>query len=213
MTPVATEHPDMARLRAARPSRVADAISRFLDPAVLVPVGAFLVVQRTAPDTQRLLIWLSTIVFCYLVVPSAAVVVLTRSGRIEDRHIVRREQRVIPMAVAAISGLVGTVLLLSWRVPPLVAAYVLAPMANLLVLGPITTRFKVSIHTAVAAGFGVTITWLFHCPGAMAGTLIVALVAWARIRAGRHRVTEVLVGGVLAGCLTALVMWAVLRGW
>ena len=73
MTPVAPENPDVMRLHAAKPSKLADVVSRVLDPAVLTLVGASLVVEKTAPDFQRLLMWLGTIVVCYLVVPSAAV--------------------------------------------------------------------------------------------------------------------------------------------
>jgi hypothetical protein len=197
--------PDLARLAAARRSALADRIGHVADPGVLV-VGVLLVVaMRSAGSVWAGLGWAAlAAVFC-VGVPYAVLHVLVRRGAATDRHVVVRHERRTPLAAALVSVAVGVRLLLATGAPAPVTALVVAMLAGLAAMAVVSLVHKASFHVAVATGAAVV---LALAVGLVWGLLLlpgVALVGWARVRAGRHTRIQTLVGAVIGGVAAACV--------
>ncbi|WP_145794547.1 hypothetical protein [Kitasatospora atroaurantiaca] len=113
-----------------------------------------------------------------------------------DRHVRRRQDRLVAAPGVMASVITGTALLYGLDAPIEVTALVAAMLAVLLVLLVITFFWKVSVHSAVAAGalailasvFG---TWLLVL------SPLVALIGWSRIRLRCHTIGQVAVGALV----------------
>lgn len=203
-------HPDVDRLAAAAPSRLADAISLVTDPAIVVVATVLLVALRAGPSPGRALAWAAAaIVFCVLL-PYAALLLFLRAGRVADRQIVRREQRLIPGLVALACLVAGLGLLAVLRAPRPLLALVVADVAGLVALLVAGLRAKPSLHTAVVAG-AVAVAVLTLGWWGVALAPLVPVVGWARVRGGRHTVGQVIAGATIGVVLSGVVFGG-LRG-
>ncbi len=202
-------HPDLLRLQQARPSAVAEALALAADPAVIVTATAFLISLRSASSVFSGLGWaLLAAGFC-VAVPYAALLLMLRRRLVTDRHLLLREQRRWPLAVAAVSVMIGFALLLSLRAPKEVVALVAAMMVGLVGMSLLTHWYKASFHTGVVAGSAGVLA-LDVGSLTLVGLLpLVAMVGWARVRAGRHSAGQVIVGG-LVGAASALLVYPLL---
>lgn len=199
-------HPDVLRLQRARPSRLADAVALAADPALVVTAVLLLVSLQTASSMLTGLGWaLLAAGFC-VVLPYAALLVMLSARVVTDRHLLVREQRRWPLAVAAVSVGTGFLLLFSLGAPKDVAALVAAMVVGLLVMSVFTHWYKASFHAGVVAGSAGVLALVFG-PLTLVGTLpVVALVGWARVRSGRHSIGQVITGG-LVGAASALLVY------
>ncbi|MFC4144750.1 phosphatase PAP2 family protein [Micromonospora mangrovi] len=158
--------------------------------------------HSTAPAVVTGLGWaLLAILFCS-VVPYAVIWVGVRRGRLTDHHIGVREQRRMPLVYGLLSVLVGlSVLILAGAPQPLIAMVVVM-LAVLLVVTAINQAWKLSAHSAVAAG-SVSVLIIVFGPALSPSLAIVALVCWSRVRLRDHTIGQV-VAGSLAGTLVAV---------
>ncbi len=197
------QHPDLARLAAARRSAVADTVGRVGDPGVLVVAVLLVVAIRSAGPVG--LSWAALAsVFC-VAVPYTVLHVLVRRGAATDRHVVIRDQRRTPLAAAVASVAVGVWLLVVTGAPAPVTALVVAMLAGLAAMALISLVHKASLHVAVAMGAAVVLALAVGIGWGLILLPAVALVAWARVRAGRHTGAQVLVGAVVGGVAAAAV--------
>jgi membrane-associated phospholipid phosphatase len=60
----------------------------------------------------------------------------------------------------------------------------------------VTLQWKISLHCAGAAGIATLLTGVLGIQGMVAFTSV-AMVAWSRIRLGRHTISQALAGSVL----------------
>jgi membrane-associated phospholipid phosphatase len=106
-------------------------------------------------------------------------------------------------------GILAVGLLAYLGAPATFIAPVIALLAETLILFLITLFWQVSIHTATTAG---VVTFAIYVLGSEAVllTLLVPLVAWARVYLERHTITQT-VWGTLIGCACFMVLIA-LRG-
>lgn len=200
-------HPDVERLSAARGSRLADAVSVAADPGIVVAALTLLVAWRARPGWAGVGWASAALLFCVLI-PYAVLALLLRSGRVTDRQIVRREQRLIPAVAALISLLAGFAVCLRAGAPRPLMALFAALVAAQVTLTLVTLATKASAHTAVIAG-ATAVAVVQIGPAGLIGLPLVGLVGWARARAGRHTAAQVVLGGalgaVVAGGVFALV--------
>ncbi|WP_048698649.1 hypothetical protein, partial [Nostocoides australiense] len=91
---------DLARRERATPSPLADTISNVLDPGWVVLALIGTIAAASTPSWGAAAGWAALAVAFTVVVPYAALAVLVRSGRVDDRHLVRRDQRLVPALVA-----------------------------------------------------------------------------------------------------------------
>src|SRR5262249_5985232 len=140
-------------------------------------------------------------------VPAAVIALGVRNGRLDSHHIVDRARRTGPLLAAVAAVLAALVLLVALRAPTLLVATVTAMLVALAVTVPITLRWKISFHAAVSAGTVVVIAHVLPAvPTAVVGTLVVALVCWARVRLAHHTAAQVIAGALVGAAAT----WATL---
>ncbi|GAB2468053.1 hypothetical protein GCM10027187_40300 [Streptosporangium sandarakinum] len=144
-------------------------------------------------------------------VPAVVIFGGVRRGWFGDWHIGERSQR--PKLVAVIVALVvlTLALLMVLGAPAVMVASVAIMLATLAVVGPITLRWKISFHSAVAAGAVVMLTAVLPAaPVLVAGAVAVALIGWSRIVLGDHTVRQVLAGAAAGAAATAATLTALL---
>lgn len=196
---------DLDRLQAARPSRVADRIAISTDPGIVVGALVGFVAAWSTRAVGPTLGWsAATIAFCVLL-PYAALALLLRSGRVSDRQIVRREQRLVPGLAALACLVAGLVALWLLGAPRDLLVLMVANVAGLVTLLAISRWWKISLHTAVGSGAATIVGVLAGWPWGLALAPLVAVVGWARWRAGRHTVPQVVAGAAVGALVSGLV--------
>ncbi|MGC5028386.1 phosphatase PAP2 family protein [Micromonospora sp. DT229] len=200
---------EVAAVRPGPGLRLARIVTELTAPAVLVSLLTVVIGWHSAQGTARGLGWgLVAVVFVSLI-PMAYILGGVRRGRLTDHHIRVREQRRVPLLFGLGSVAAGLALLAVLGAPRPVLALVAAGLVGLLVAVTVSHWWKMSIHSAVAAGTLVVLvvtfgTWL------LLATPLLGLVGWSRVRLGDHTPAQVLTGGLL-GALVAAVVYALLR--
>lgn len=189
---------------ATRPGPLwARAVSEILSPAHLVMALPLAIGwHATWPEFSGALWGLVASLFCGAV-PYAVILAGVRAGRLTDKHIARRDQRVRPLVLALGSVVAGLGALLLLGAIPAVVVLVLGMLVALAVIVPITAFWKISLHAAVAAGTATVLTFTFGGLAAALAWPLTVLVAAARVALGAHTVAQVIAGG-LVGSLVPL---------
>jgi membrane-associated phospholipid phosphatase len=188
--------------------RAARIVTEILAPGVLVSV-LLLAVGLHAADGPSGLLWGLLAALFASFTPMAYIVRGVRRGRWTDHHVTTREHRRTPLLVGLASVLIGLGLLVVLDAPRELVALVAAMVAGLGVTVLITHWWKISIHTAVAAGTVVVLTLVFGT-WLMVLWAIVAIIAWSRVELRDHTVGQVL-GGMPFGALIAGVVFTLAR--
>lgn len=178
-------------------------ISTVTSPTVLLAV-LYPVVGALAAGPAGIAWSLLGMVFT-VVIPAAIVDVGVRQGRYTDHHLSRREQRAVPLGLAAASVLVGLAVLALAGAPRSIVALQVAVLATVLVATTVTLWWKVSFHVAVVAAAACVLTLLGGGWWALSW-LAVPVVGWARLRLTAHTLAQVIVGGVLGAGVTGAVL-------
>ncbi|MFD9948781.1 phosphatase PAP2 family protein [Nonomuraea sp. NPDC059023] len=140
-------------------------------------------------------------------IPGLVIWAGVKSGRFVDRHVTDRAQR--PWLIGVIVALVvlALALLVVLGAPRVMVACVAIMLATLAVLGPITLFWKISFHTAVAAGSVVMVAAVLPpLPVFMVGGALVAAIGWSRVTIQDHTPTQVTAGAMAGAAAT----WATL---
>ncbi|ANP52349.1 hypothetical protein AVL59_24900 [Streptomyces griseochromogenes] len=119
-----------------------------------------------------------------------------------DRHVRRRQDRIVAAPGVMASVITGTVLLYGLEAPAEVTALVTAMLSVLLALLVITFFWKVSVHSAVASGALAILTSVFG-PWMLVLIPLVVLIGWSRIRLSCHTVGQVTVGVLIGAAVSA----------
>jgi membrane-associated phospholipid phosphatase len=123
-----------------------------------------------------------------------------RTGRLSDHHIGDRRQRRGPLLVGLGSVVAGFAVLLAAHAHRELLAAVVAGGVGLVVAAAVNHWWKMSIHTAVAAGSVVILTLVYGWP-LLATAPLVAAVGWSRVALKDHTVAQVVVGTVLGAAV------------
>ncbi|MFD9070497.1 phosphatase PAP2 family protein [Streptomyces lasiicapitis] len=195
--------PDTAnsQLRAAR------YITDGLDPKNVI-IAVSLLTGLAQPHPLTGLAWaLEAIVFAALI-PITYIKYGIKSGKWADRHVGNRQRRLllIPVIMTSVGAGIGGMLWLD--APRQMLALVIAMLATLAVLLPITAFWKISVHTSVAAGslailagaYG-TLVWL--------AAPLVAVIAWSRVALRAHTVAQTVAGGCVGAIVAGLSFFVV----
>ena len=108
----------------------------------------------------------------------------------------------MPLLVGIASVLIGLWLLTAWSAPRDLVALVGAMTVGLVVSLLVTLGWKISIHTAVAAGAAVILVLVFG-PPLLALSPVVGLIGWSRVEIGDHTPAQVAMGAVLGAVVAA----------
>lgn len=129
----------------------------------------------------------------------------------DDRHVRRRQDRIVAAPGVMASVVTGTALLYGLEATAVVTALVTAMLAVLLALLVLTFFWKVSVHCAVAAGAVAVLTSVFGLR-MLALTPLVALIGWSRVRLRCHTVGQV-TAGALVGAAVGGPVFGLLGPW
>ena len=197
----------VAAVRPGRAVRVARLVTEVTAPAVLVTLLLVVVGWRAAGGATHGLAWgLLATVFASGI-PFAYIVGGVRRGRFTDHHVGVREQRRLPLLFGLASAAGGLALLAALGAPRPVLALVAAGVVGLVVAVTVSQWWKMSIHSAVAAGAVVVLVLTFGVRLLVAAPLP-ALVGWSRVRLGDHTVPQVVIGAVVGGLVAGVVFAA-----
>jgi hypothetical protein len=117
--------------------------------------------------------------------PYALILGGVRRGRLTDKNITLRAQRIRFGLVAITSILVGLVLLAVFGAPAAMVA-LQASIAVGVACGWVITRWwKISVHAAIAAGAATVLVVVFG-PALLVVWPLVAVIGWSRVQVGDH---------------------------
>lgn len=152
--------------------------------------------------------WLGAGIFSLLAVflPTLYVVWLVQKGEVSDIHLPIRSQRIRPMIFTIIGTGIAWGLMSIVRSPNILLSFAAANFFQAACFFVITWRWKISIHSASAAGLAV-LSWSIWGNGAIYVLLIVPLVGWSRVHLRRHTFMQTVSGAVLGGSLLSTVLF------
>ena len=199
----------MAIGTATRRERAAHLVTTATSPtlllAVLYPVVGALAVGAVG------VAWSLVGMLFTVAIPAFIVDRGVRTGRYTDHHLREREQRAVPLGLAALSVATGVVVLLVAGAPREISALQVAVLVTVAVATGITLVWKVSFHTAVVAAAASVLT-LLGGPWWALSWVAVPVVGWARLVLRAHTLAQVAAGlAVGAGVTTAVLLLAGVR--
>ncbi|MEV4491083.1 phosphatase PAP2 family protein [Micromonospora coxensis] len=187
-------------------TRLARLVTELTAPAVLVSVLTLVVGWQAARGAHGLAWGLLATLFASGI-PFAYILGGVRRGRLTDHHVGVREQRRVPLLFGLASAAAGLALLAALGAPRPVVALVAAGVVGLVVAVVVSHWWKMSIHTAVAAGAVVVLALTFGSR-LLAVAALPVLAGWSRVRLRAHTVPQVVVGGIVGAAVAGLVFAA-----
>ena len=185
--------------------RIAAAISIIFSP-FLVPIPTILLLGRTHATTfQQAMLWTIAVTVFVSVLPSIFILILVHSGRLSDLHLAVRKQRLAPLWFSLASTLVGVIVLHQIDAPRQIVLSSIVYALNGVVFTVITYLWKISFHCGSAAGSITVLTLLVDAKLAWF-SLLLPLIAWARVRRKRHTIFQTVVASLIAAAGTAAVL-------
>ncbi|MBL8932793.1 MAG: hypothetical protein JNL54_21945 [Kineosporiaceae bacterium] len=184
---------------------IARILTEALAPIVLI-IGLLLAVSiHASPSIGHGLLYGAITAFFAGGLPYAIMMLGIRRGHLGDRHLSKRQERPVMMIIGLVS--VSTGLLITWWLgaPRALFALVAAMTAGVAVALAITVFWKISIHTACAAGT-LTILVIEFGPAMWGSLPLVAAIAWARVTLADHTVPQVVTGAIVGGTVATAVM-------
>ena len=167
------------------------------------PVFAFItfLLLLLSSRTPNFLPILTTVLIFGTIGPLVLVYLLSRRGIIPDYYASERETRTVPFFGAALSYLLGAVILQSLTAPVIITALMLCYGVNTFIMMIINLKWKISIH---ASGITGPATFLFYSFGLIAIPffLLVLPVGWARLRLRAHTPAQILAGALITIAIT-----------
>jgi membrane-associated phospholipid phosphatase len=197
------DQPVQRRLRLAR------LVGEVLSPPAVLVVLALVVAWHSSPSPATAILWGAAAAGFTSLLPYAVILRRVRHGRLSDKYVSVREERVRFGVIGIASVLVGLALLAVLDAPAEMVA-LLASMAVGVACGWVVTLWwKISVHAAIAAGAATVLTLVFG-PALLVAWPLVALVAWSRVQVGDHTTAQV-VAGVALGVAVNATVFALLR--
>ena len=185
----------------ATASRSATILSEVLGPAPLLSV-LFLEAGLESGSGGW---WALLPILGIATIPYCALILLARRGRVSDRFVGERRQRLpILLGILVCIGIVLAVLALADAPTPIVTASIAAAI-GLVVVMVANAVWKLSIHMAIVMFFALY--QFIALPPWAAMVLVIALpltLGWARIAARAHTLAQV-IAGAAAGALVFVV--------
>ncbi|MGW9159270.1 hypothetical protein [Microbacterium sp. NPDC055665] len=172
-------------------NRVANVISEVGGPAPLLALG----ILEVGISEQALF---PTIValFTLAIVPYLGTILLSRAGRVSDRFVGNRRQRLPILVGTLLIVLAGLVTLLLIRSPAALILISVTAVVALLIVTGITLIWKISIHATIAMFFaGLQIA--LYGPVGIIALLIPLAVSWARYAERAHTIAQLFAGNAL----------------
>jgi membrane-associated phospholipid phosphatase len=190
--------------RLRRRLRVARLVGEVLSPPPILVALTLVVAWASSPTPAMAARWGAIAALFASVLPYALILRGVRQGRLTDKNISLREQRIRFGVVAITSILLGLVLLAAFDAPAEMVALLAAVAVGVACGWVITLWWKISVHAAIAAGAATVLTLVFG-PALVVVWPLVALIAWSRVQVGDHTPAQVLAGIALGIVVNATI--------
>jgi membrane-associated phospholipid phosphatase len=201
-------HQELARPLPRR-LRVARLVGEVLSPPPILAVLALVVAWDSSPTPAMAVVWGGIAAVSASVLPYALILRGVRRGRLSDRNISLREQRIRFAAVAIASILTGLTVLAAFDAPAEMVALQASVAVGVACGWVITLWWKISVHAAIAAGAATVLLLVFGL-ALLAVWPLVALIAWSRVQVGDHTPAQVL-AGIALGIVVNATIFPLLR--
>jgi membrane-associated phospholipid phosphatase len=184
--------------------RVARLVGEVLSPPPILVVLALVVAWDSSPTPAMAVVWGAIGAGFASVLPYALILRGVRRGRLSDKNISLREQRIRFGVVAIASILTGLAVLVAFDAPAEMVALLASIAVGVACGWVVTLWWKISVHAAIAAGAATVLTLVFG-PALLAAWPLVVLIAWSRVQVGDHTPAQVLAGVALGVVVNATV--------
>ena len=189
--------------------RVARLVGELLSPPPILAVLALVVAWDSSPTPAMAVVWGGIAAVSASVLPYALILRGVRRGRLTDRNISLRQQRVRFAAVAIASILTGLTVLAAFDAPAEMVALQVSIAVGVACGWVITLWWKISVHAAIAAGAATVLLLVFGLALLVVWPLV-ALIAWSRVQVGDHTPAQVL-AGIALGIVVNATIFPLLR--
>jgi hypothetical protein len=175
-------------------------ITEVLAPWVIVLLLPLAVSWQATHSLGPMILWGLLVSLTSSILPMGVIVWGARTGRWDGHHVRNRAGRLVPFLALISFSLVGLALLMVFGAPWLLTALDLSMIASLLVTGAITVRWKISLHTTVAASAVVVLATTYD-PILWALSPLVAAIGWSRAQIRDHTTAHVIVGAIVGAII------------
>jgi membrane-associated phospholipid phosphatase len=182
-------------------------IARWVSNATHPPIVGIMCVLLVGLASMKLSVWLwgAEYLTVAVLLPTVFVLWLVKRGEILDVQLPQRQQRIKPYCAALTCMLLAALSLNLFQAPKLLIQIGWANVLQTLVLFVVTLRWKISAHAASIAGLSVLACRLMGV-SALPFVVLVPLVAWSRVRLGRHDVWQTVAGACAGSAISALAL-------
>lgn len=184
--------------------QLAKLTSNILNPYL---ISLFVIILLSLDSTSSLsdaIKW-SLILIVVTIVPVFSVIVyLAHQEKIEGIFIVARQQRSKFYLLAFICAVAGWLILLFGEAPRVLVATFVSALSAIIVFMGINLLWKISLHTAFAAGSVTVLTIVYGSIGALT-VMLVPPIAWARIELEHHSLAQAVAGALVAALIVVVV--------
>ena len=184
--------------------RVARLVGELLSPPPILAILALVVAWDSSSTPAMAILWGGIAAVSASVLPYALILRGVRRGRLSDKNIGLRQQRIRFAGVAITSILTGLAVLAAFDAPAEMVALQASIAVGVACGWVITLWWKISVHAAIAAG-AATVLLLVFGPALLVVWPLVAVIAWSRVQVGDHTPAQVLAGVALGIVVNAMV--------
>lgn len=183
-----------------RLGQVAYWVSQIGSPPLTGAVTALLIGSVLA--TPPAWVWVLFYIALTILIPCAYITWLVYAGKAVDFHLPLREQRIRPLLLSLLTGLVTWLILYREDAPSLLQMLAAINGVQMALFLIITFYWKISLHCTAATILSALAVVLFGA-SAVPFTVSVPLIAWSRVYLRRHTLAQTIAGVCLGvGILT-----------
>lgn len=182
----------------SRAAAAANFVSTLFSPALTVFYGV--VLCSSSVDHPSMFLWTFYFMLLFVLPPTGYILYLMRRGEVTDFHMSVRGERVKPLCVVFLYTLFAILL---YRFSGGPDALVMMGFSGLVAVGFVTLislYWKVSGHCAAMGGLAA-VAFGYHDGLVLLLVSLAVLVAWSRIRLGRHTPLQTLAGFSLGAAI------------
>jgi membrane-associated phospholipid phosphatase len=139
-------------------------------------------------------------------IPYFFILFLYKNRKLNDLHIPKRRERLLPLLIVNISIFAGLPFLLMTDPSKMMKTVYTIYMIGIPVVTLITLFWKISFHSSFITMFSIVFLIIFGA-WAVFTILLIPLVGWARIKLKRHSPVQVFCGGILTGIIALSVFY------
>ncbi|HEY82180.1 MAG TPA: phosphatidic acid phosphatase [Dehalococcoidia bacterium] len=187
-----------------RKQQLASLMSNILNPYLVSLVVIVLLALKSTPSTGDAIKW-SLILVAITILPVFSVIAyLAHKEKLDGIFISVREQRNKLYLLASVCTVASCLVLLYFGAPLVLVATIVAALSAAIIFMGINFLWKISLHTAFAAGSVTALTIVYGAIGALS-VMLVPPVAWSRIELEQHSPAQAVAGAFLAALIVVVV--------